>query len=249
MAISPRHVPPIIPCHDQPVVPSAAPNFIAQALSEKVAQFLVIARGRTVNDRANTLRGLASVRDGLVEDVGGKEITLETLDGALINGVHFEGTLKKGIIFLHGNGSFYETSAQKPLGWIQSLKQISSEGEDLFPHLVVFNPSGTGESSGLTHPVNIARDMLAAFEYLVYQQGIDPNDIVIGGHSMGAFFAAFGADLIQQKFDDYEINFLSDRSFIDIRYRADMKIRTGGHSRAVQYMLCSTMPALIASSK
>jgi len=236
-----------IVCAEEAVVvpPPETTSDSMQEYSEKVAQFLVIARNRTVNEGEDFLEGLSSARGVLVKEFGGKEITLQTLDKESINGLHFEGAQKKGIIYLHGNGGFYETSAQKPLDWVRALKQTATGGIATFPHLVVFNPRGTGKSEGVTHPENVARDMLAAFEYLVNKHAIDPSDIVIVGHSLGGFFGAFGAELVQQTFPDSKINFISDRSYSDIHSRVDSLIKYWNNSGIVNPIFSSNMHALI----
>ncbi|MBS3903842.1 MAG: hypothetical protein KGZ39_00765 [Simkania sp.] len=224
------------------------PSYFISALSEKIAQFLVIARKKTTQEGGVLLPVLSSIRNDLISYHGGKEITLQTRDHALINGMHFAGSLNKGIIFLHGNGNFYETSIARPLSWIQDLGQTSADGKIFHPHLLVFNPRGTGKSEGITHPDNVAEDLLAAFMYLVYEHSVDPNHIVIAGHSMGAFFSALGADLIQQTFPDNKINLLSDRSFSGINSRVDLRIKQAKHSKIVHSIFCSTLHRLTAWS-
>ena len=225
------------------------PSYLDKVICEKVAQFLVDARARTLSEGKDLLQGLSSMRETWVAECGGKEITLRTEDGDCIDGLHFEGTLNKAIIYLHGNGCFYETSAQRPLSFREALKQTSDEGIDSYPHLIVFNPRGTAESKGITHPDNVARDILAVFEHLVFQHAIDPNGIVIMGHSMGAFFGAFGAELVQQRFPDNAINYLGDRGFIDIKSRADLKIQSGEYSRVARVIFSAVIHSLITRSK
>ncbi|MBS0653071.1 MAG: alpha/beta fold hydrolase [Verrucomicrobia bacterium] len=220
-------------------------SYVMQGLCEKVALFLSAARERTITEGNDLLDGLSSFRKTYIEDFGGKELSLSTVDGQMTNGLHFAGGMKKAIIFLHGNGCFYETSLPKPLSWIESLKQKDHNGTDVAPHLIVFNPRGTGKSEGVIHPDTVARDMLAAFEHLVSVEGIDPNDIVIAGHSMGGFFGALGAELVQEKFPDAEINFLSDRSFSNIHSRADCKIQHEEYSKVSEFIVGSTMHQLI----
>lgn len=220
-------------------------SYVMQTLCDKVALFLSVARERTVIEGNDLLDGLSSFRKAYIEDFGAKELSLSTVDGQMTNGLHFAGGIKKAIIYLHGNGCFYESSLPKPLSWIESLKQKDLDGTDQAPHLIVFNPRGTGKSEGIIHPDTVARDMLAAFEYLVSIEGIDPNDIVIAGHSMGGFFGAFGAELVQEKFPDAEINFLSDRSFRTIHSRADCKIQYSEYSKVSEFIVGSTMHQLI----
>lgn len=220
-------------------------SYVMQTLCDKVAKFLVVARERTENEGKDLLDGLSSFRKIYMEEFQGKELFLPTIDGEMTNALHFPGTMKKGIIYLHGNGCFYETSLAKPLNWVNSLKQIGRDGPDQFPHLLVFNPRGTGKSEGITHPETVARDMLAAFEHLVFVEGIDPNDIVIAGHSMGGFFGSFGAELVQEKFADAAINFLSDRSYHSIHSRAESKMNSGEYSKASEWIVGPTMHQLI----
>jgi len=222
-----------------PIIPSR----LTVSLSDRIARFLVTARERTIQEGGDLLLGLSSPRNDCISYHGGKEITLQTRDHALINGMHFTGSLNKGIIFLHGNGNFYETSIDRPLHWREDLR-ISTGGEPSYPHLLVFNPRGTGKSDGITHPDHVAEDLLAAFKYLVYECSIDPNDIVIAGHSLGAFFGALGADLIQQTFPDSKINLLSDRSFSNINSRVDLRMKQAKHSKIVHSIFCSVLHGL-----
>lgn len=183
---------------------------------------MVVSRQMMKERGADLLKGLTSVREGWIE-LGAKEITLQTPMGTSINGLHFIGHEKKAIIHLHGNGCFYETSLQRPLSWKEALQGA--------PHLVVCNPGGTGKSEGGFHPETVAQELLAQFEYLVNEYSIDPSDIVISGHSMGGYLGAFGAELIQRKHPDKQINFLSDRSFASIYSRIDACM---GNNRMVQ---------------
>jgi hypothetical protein len=190
-------------------------NFVFNNLCETVSQFMVVSRQMTTTRGRDLLAGLETVRQGWLEQEGVEEITLRTIDGTAINGLHFKGSEKKAIIHLHGNGCFYETSLERPWSWRESLQRV--------PHLVVCNPGGTGKSEGNVHPETAAHELLAQFEYLVNVHSIDPDDIVISGHSMGGYLGAFGAQLIQEKYPDKQINFLSDRSFFHIYSRIDIR--------------------------
>ena len=218
--------------------------YCVPSINEKVAQFLITARERTVAEGDMLLRCLEPLRQHWIKEFNGIEVTLKTSNGEAINGVHFPGTQKKAILFLHGNGCFYETSAERPLSWVRDL---STEGGS--PHLLIFNPRGTGKSEGITHPKTVAEDFLIAFRYLV-AHSVDPNHIIIAGHSMGGFFGAFGAALIQNAFPTNTIHCLSDRSFSNIYDRVDVKIQNC-FQRAMMHCLiklsqwdCSPMIAL-----
>ncbi len=193
-----------------------APACFSQSLCEKVSRTLVVAQRKTAEEKGALLSFLTQFRGIWIEDFGAEEINLPTLNGTMINGLHFPGTQRKALIYLHGNGYFYETAAEKPLKWREGLKHAI----DGYPHLVVCNPGGTGKSEGNTHPDTTAREILAQFEYLVRDHSIDPNDIVIAGYSMGGYLGVFGAEIIQQRFPGSKINFLSERSFDSIYSQA-----------------------------
>jgi len=219
--------------------------FSVHNLSDKVARYLVIAREKTVNERESLLSAFAPLRESVINDLGAMEVTLQTQNHQNINGLHFPGSQKKAIIYLHGNGCFYETSLSKPLSLRDSLIQPTDGEKNPYPHLLVFNPRGTGKSEGITHPDTVAQDIFAAFEYLVNNCGIDPNDIVIIGHSMGAFFSAFGAALVQRNHPDCHINFISDRSFCDIHSRVDAAISRRDHTTPIKFLASMSMHRLI----
>lgn len=197
-------------------------NTISSAFTSKenCSQILFDSRRRTANEGADLLEFLEATRVPLLELYSGKEINLEASEGNGVNGVHFGGELNKAIIFLHGNGSFYESAASRPIFWKESLKDVDGKT----PHLVVFNPSGTGKSEGLTDPQTAAENLATIFKYLV-DQGVDPNHIAIAGHSMGGYFSVFGAESIQSLYPESSINLLLDRSFWDLHSIVDSKVK------------------------
>lgn len=173
------------------------------------APLLVVARRRTLEEGKDLIEAFAPIREAMASEAA--EITLSPAEGETINGLHFPGTIPAAILFLHGNGCFYETAFSWPYSWREELQKAC--------HLVVFNPRGVGKSTGETHPDTVAEDCLAAFQYLVESHGVDPNRVVIIGHSLGGFFGAFGAKKIQDHYPEAQIHFISDRSFADIHSR------------------------------
>lgn len=230
----------LTPTADSPLVSYSLPPSYLSGLCEKVSTSLITAQYKTITQRDELLPFLQTFRDLYIETCGAEEINLPTSNGTIINGLHFPGTQKKGLIYLHGNGYFYETAADKPLRWREGLK-ITVDEVDQYPHLVVCNPGRTGKSEGNVHPATVARDLLAQFEYLVTEHGIDPSDIAIAGYSMGGYLASFGAALIQQQFPDANINYLSERSFYSIYSRID----TSDQPIIVSQLVGSAMAASI----
>lgn len=139
-----------------------------------ISKILFDAYARSQTD-PSCLSTLDTVRAGILdENPQAEELNLKASNGETINGLHFKGTENKAIIWLHGNGCFYETSYDKPLYWRESLKR-----DEKIPHLLVFNPRGTGRSTGRTQLSFVIEDLSLMFKHL------NCNSIVIGGHSMG----------------------------------------------------------------
>ncbi len=217
-----------------------------QAAAAKIAKFLLVSRERTLED-PGLKEGLASMRGTWKTTQGARELSLVTPDGDAVNGLHFPGTIPKAIIHLHGNGDFYELSVQKPLEWREALTSVVGERKDV-PHLLVFNPRGTGESEGVPHPAKVALDLFTAFEYLVHKHGIAPDDIIISGHSMGGYFGALGAALVQETYPDHAIHFLSDRSFASLTARACRRIEGSDYNRATRDLMGFATSCLMSAS-
>lgn len=220
-------------------------GFVSSSLpgcDEMISRILFDAHRRTVSDGTNLFLGLRPMKKGLIEEYNGEEINFHAGNGAQINGVHFKGTEPKAIIFLHGNGCFYETSGMKPIVWREALKR-----DENIPHLLLFNPRGTGESSGITQTHYVIEDFMIMFEYLVNECHVDPNHIAIGGHSMGGYFGLFGAAAIQQRYPTAKINFISDRSLWDLRSRVALSVESAGYS-GLSASLATTLISSIISS-
>ena len=144
-----------------------------------ISSILFDAHRRTINEGERLLANLRPMREALLTTYHGNEINFEASNGDRIDGLYFKGTEPKAIIFLHGNGCFYETSGMKPLAWRNALKKEGSE--DPIPHLVLFNPRGTGESSGRTQTSFVIEDFVIIFDFLIKNCKVDPSHVVIGG--------------------------------------------------------------------
>lgn len=134
-----------------------------------------------------------------------KRVELTCVDGVKVDGFYLPGTVSKAVLFLHGNGGFYETCSDQAL----DVKEMLAEDV----HLFMFNPRGTGQSDGVPLGRNLSLDVMSAFLFLVDKIGISPSHILIYGHSMGGCIGAIGAELLQQLYPDETIHLVSDRSF------------------------------------
>jgi len=132
----------------------------------------------------------------------GESVQFTTPDGAQIDGAFIPGKHKnKVILFVGGNAEQWET-----LNWHHHLKPIGAS-------LLFLNPRGVGGSTGTRYGEGYALDTYAAAEYLIHKKGIDPENILFAGFSMGAANTTRGAALIQEKYPDKKIQALNINSF------------------------------------
>jgi len=211
---------------------------IMAIITHNLSSFLFDARRATLERKGDLELGFGPIRKILIEECSGLEVTLTASNGDTVNALHFRGTMDKAIIYLHGNGCFYETSASKPLRWLERIAE-TTDGER--PHLFIFNPRGTGKSTGITAPDLVAEDFKLAFEYLVEGFSVNPDHVALSGHSMGGFFGAHGAARIQSLFPKNTINFLSDRSLSNLHDRVDIKVQNLGYSRISAFVVASSI--------
>jgi hypothetical protein len=73
-----------------------------------------------------------------------------------------------------------------------------------------------GESQGSPTPEGLALDIYTAYEYLINEKGLDPDDILLYGYSMGGCYGNRGAALVQEKYPDKALPSLIDRSFSNL---------------------------------
>ena len=212
-------------------------------VTHNLSSFLFDARRATVERKGELELGFGPVRECLIKEFSGLEVTLPASNGDTINTLHFKGTMDKAIIYLHGNGCFYETSASKPLRWLERIAKTTN-GER--PHLLIFNPRGTGKSTGITAPDLVAEDFKLAFEYLVEEFSVNPDHVALSGHSMGGYFGAHGAARIQSLYTKNTINFLSDRSLSNLHDRVDIKVQNLGYSRISAFAVASSIHGTMA---
>ncbi|MDN3506053.1 MAG: hypothetical protein P0S96_02365 [Simkaniaceae bacterium] len=129
---------------------------------------------------------------------------IKTPDGAIIDSVFVKGKHPdKVVLFEGGNCEMYETSCPD---WFDRIAPVGAS-------LLFLNPRGVGLSRGMLNSEGYALDVYAAAEYLIQEKGIDPENILFAGFSMGAANTTRGAALIQEKYPDKKISALNINSF------------------------------------
>ncbi|PWD98163.1 alpha/beta hydrolase [Marinilabilia rubra] len=89
----------------------------------------------------------------------------------------------KTVLYFGGNGFVIETS-------YHIITSILKQNVNL----LVFNYRGYGTNKGVPSIEGFKNDALAAYDFLVDEKNIDPENILLHGHSMGTFFATYTAN-------------------------------------------------------
>jgi len=111
-------------------------------------------------------------------------IQVTTKDGIKIAGWYIPHSKSaKTILFCHGNGG----NISYRQNYISVLHQLGF-------NLLLFDYRGYGESEGEPDEIGTYYDAEAAWEYLLQEQGVLPQDIIIYGESLGGGVAAYLAE-------------------------------------------------------
>ncbi len=109
------------------------------------------------------------------------EVQFKTGDGLMLNGWFIEhDESSPTVLYPGGNGFVMVTS-------YHIIMSIVSQDVNLF----VFDYRGYGENPGTPTIEGLKQDGLAAYDYLINTKLVDPQRLIIHGHSLGSFFATF----------------------------------------------------------
>lgn len=151
---------------------------------------------------------LSFAGEGLLSKFGGERIYMEAPDGARLEGAFFQGSKhpEKVVVFSGGNASQWECHHE----WLELLKPLGVS-------VLVFNPRGIGHSEGDRSVEGWDLDFYTGCEYLINEKGIDPENLLPMGFSLGGAISTRGAALIQEKYPDKNIKALNLCSFSDLK--------------------------------
>ncbi len=105
------------------------------------------------------------------------EFFLDTEDGEIINGLHFQLPKSKGVVF------YFKGNTRSIKGWGKYARDFLSKGFDFF----VIDYRGFGKSSGKRSERNIELDTQIAYTYL--KKFYAESEIIIYGRSIGSGFS------------------------------------------------------------
>jgi fermentation-respiration switch protein FrsA (DUF1100 family) len=110
-----------------------------------------------------------------------EKVTFQSGDNLQLNGWYITQKNSQGtVLYFGGNGFVMVTS-------FHIIKSIIDQKVNLF----VFDYRGYGENKGMPTVVGLKEDGFAAYRFLTQNKQIDPQHLIIHGHSMGSFIAAF----------------------------------------------------------
>lgn len=151
------------------------------------------------------LRCLASHK---FEAFQAQKITLTAPDDIKLDGVFFPNHLKdKAIIYGFGNGEQWESVHP------DRISLLLSTGANL----LLVNPRTVGQSEHASpNEEGLSLDIWSAYDFLIREKGIDPNNILAIGNSMGGAITSLGAALAQEQYPDKKIKAINIRSFFKL---------------------------------
>lgn len=121
---------------------------------------------------------------GLSEDPGRvdlpfEDVSFESTDGVKLHGWYIQGRFPVTVLWLHGN-------AGNIADRLDILKEMTAHlGVSSF----IFDFRGYGISEGRPSEKGLYRDAEAAYRWLTENKGVDPDQIVHYGHSLGTTLA------------------------------------------------------------
>lgn len=112
-----------------------------------------------------------------------ESIYLQTLDGEFIHAywIHQSGDVNSTLTFLYLHGAGGNISHR--------LEVLRLFYENLHCNILIIDYRGFGKSSGSPSELGLYIDAQTAYDYLIYKQKIQPDNIVVFGTSLGASVA------------------------------------------------------------
>lgn len=158
---------------------------------------------RFVWNPENFKANLSLEGEDLLRAFRGQGEKIQTADGATLDCAYFpKKNVKKVILFIGGNAQQWENSGS----WLESLKVHDAS-------VLMLNNRGVGKSTGKRYEDGYALDVFSAAKWLINKKGVDPEDILFAGFSMGAASTTKGAALIQEEYPEKNISALNINSF------------------------------------
>lgn len=112
-----------------------------------------------------------------------EELKFQSGDSLNLKGWFIKNDSSNGTVLYFGGNGFVMVTAY------HIIKSIIDQNVNL----LVFDYRGYGENSGVPTVNGLKADGLAAYNFLIKEKGIAPQKLIIHGHSLGSFIAAYVA--------------------------------------------------------
>jgi hypothetical protein len=109
-----------------------------------------------------------------------EDVRIPTADGVSLHGWFIPGESERVLLFFHGNAGNISHR-------LDSIRQFHQLGLSV----LIIDYRGYGESGGRTTEAGIYRDAEAAWDYLTGARGVQPEQVILFGRSLGASVAAW----------------------------------------------------------
>ena len=141
-----------------------------------------------------------------------RRIKITSPDGVELDAVLFRGLEKKKVIVCG-------------LGNCQSWEQISEGAIRLLlstgASVLMFNPRGIVDSKGYKDFSKLELDVYAVSDYLIKEEGFDPEDLLYYAFSLSGGYMIEGAALVQEQYPEKKIKAISRCSFATLSKAAE----------------------------
>ncbi|NGX45727.1 MAG: Multifunctional-autoprocessing repeats-in-toxin [Chlamydiae bacterium] len=133
----------------------------------------------------------------------GVRVTITSPQNVKLETAYFPGGSEKAILHFPGLGNQWEYCGNE-------IAELLAPQD---AHLLMVNSRWCTAGNPPPDKEGLALDAWTAFNYLVNEKGIAPENILFMGHSMGGAVATLGAALAQEEYPDIEIKLISWNSF------------------------------------
>lgn len=142
-----------------------------------------------------------------------------TLIGSVYNGNIFKQSVGY-VIFVGGNTTCYQIFMEEMISLHNKLKQDKKEA-----YIIGFNPPGVGLSPGeITGPDEYCQTLNALINNLLFNR-INPENIIVVGHSLGAAIAAKTVAYFNER--NLNIKLFADRTMNKLSNAVEAKLKNG----------------------
>ena len=163
-----------------------------------------------------------------------EDVYASTADGEKIHGWFIPATgAKQTLLFCHGNAGNISHR-------LESIALFNSLGLNV----LIFDYRGYGQSTGVISEQGFYQDTLAVWRYLLEQQGMAPQNIVVFGRSLGAAIASQlatkvkpGGVILESAFSSVPDMAARLYPFLPVRLLTRYRLNNVAHVKAIQVPL------------